>query len=179
MKQKNMIEEGTRFNRLVVKTHINGKGYLCVCDCGNEKIVKVGRSLKIGRTKSCGCWNKEKNSKLKLPDNQAAKNRIYKNYKAAAKKRGYLFELTVDEFSELIVQPCYYCGLEHSLIEKELAHNGVDRVDNSIGYINTNCVSCCKICNNAKASMSKDEWFVWLKRLFNYQVTSNDYSERK
>lgn len=55
--------EGKKFyNLLVIKRvpvpeHIKGKGayYLCRCDCGNEKII-LGRSLRTGNTKSCGCY---------------------------------------------------------------------------------------------------------------------------
>jgi hypothetical protein len=52
---------GTRFGRLIViedsiekPTH-----YLCKCDCGNIKLIDK-KSLKYGRTKSCGCLHKEK-----------------------------------------------------------------------------------------------------------------------
>lgn len=55
--------EGKKFyNLLVIKRvpapeHIKGRGayYLCRCDCGNEKII-LGRSLRTGNTKSCGCF---------------------------------------------------------------------------------------------------------------------------
>lgn len=50
---------GQRFGRLVVKMRTaNDKHrtacWLCVCDCGNETIVR-GNSLRRGLTKSCGC----------------------------------------------------------------------------------------------------------------------------
>lgn len=32
--------------------------WLCKCDCGNEKIIE-GKSIRSGRTRSCGCLNKE------------------------------------------------------------------------------------------------------------------------
>lgn len=54
---------GQRFGRLVVqyRTENNKDGqamWLCRCDCGNERIV-LGKSLRNGHTKSCGCLNKE------------------------------------------------------------------------------------------------------------------------
>lgn len=56
---------GKRFGRLVVQEYIGRKnGYTlwkCACDCGNS-IVTSAHSLKMGRTKSCGCLNTETRS---------------------------------------------------------------------------------------------------------------------
>jgi len=40
-----------------------------------------------------------------------------------------------------LASPCYYCGYPS---------NGVDRIDNSIGHIMTNCIPCCHTCNVAR-----------------------------
>lgn len=61
---------GRRFGRLLVIKWIGRKNnssvWLCLCDCGNEKIIS---SSNLGRsTKSCGCLNKEltiKRNKIK------------------------------------------------------------------------------------------------------------------
>lgn len=53
---------GQRFGHLIVleraprPEHCKSAGayYKCKCDCGNEKII-MGKSLRNGRTKSCGC----------------------------------------------------------------------------------------------------------------------------
>lgn len=59
---------GQKFNRLTVikraEDYVSPKGqhhtrWLCVCDCGNEIVVK-GEHLKNKNTKSCGCLNAEK-----------------------------------------------------------------------------------------------------------------------
>jgi len=54
---------GQKFGRLtVVKfSHVRDSRtyWLCKCDCGTEVIV-LGGSLRSGRTKSCGCYRKEK-----------------------------------------------------------------------------------------------------------------------
>lgn len=54
---------GEKFGRLTViesagKNEYGHLIYRCLCDCGNETVV-VGRSLKAGYTKSCGCYRKE------------------------------------------------------------------------------------------------------------------------
>jgi hypothetical protein len=62
-KVENLVNmEGKKYyNLLVIKRvpipqHIKSKGafYLCKCDCGKEKVI-LGRSLRTGNTKSCGC----------------------------------------------------------------------------------------------------------------------------
>ena len=62
-----MIDEtGNRYGYLTVlkRDGSNSQGkakWLCQCDCGN--IVSVyGSSLRNGRTKSCGCYQKQRTS---------------------------------------------------------------------------------------------------------------------
>lgn len=45
---------GRRFGRLVALTYVNGASWICRCDCGSTVEV-VGKSLREGDTKSCGC----------------------------------------------------------------------------------------------------------------------------
>ena len=50
--------EGKKIGRLTFLSH-EGHGYWrCRCDCGNIVVVK-GTSVRIGATKSCGCYRKE------------------------------------------------------------------------------------------------------------------------
>lgn len=57
---------GQRFGRLVVESFYDIQNrntrWLCKCDCGNEIIV-VGKALKYGDVKSCGCLRNEMTSK--------------------------------------------------------------------------------------------------------------------
>lgn len=62
---------GKIFGRLKVIKAVQGDfgtstctHYLCLCDCGNEKVVS-GNSLSSGKTKSCGCYTKEVRSTAK------------------------------------------------------------------------------------------------------------------
>lgn len=51
--------EGLRFGRLLVLEYLHGKSkYRCKCDCGAVKDIWTG-DFKSGKTKSCGCLNKE------------------------------------------------------------------------------------------------------------------------
>jgi len=66
----------------------------------------------------------------------------YKTYAKGAASRNLTFQLSELEFSEIIQQPCYLCGLSDK--------NGIDRFDNSKGYLIENCKSCCGHCNLMK-----------------------------
>lgn len=188
--QNRKYKKGDVVNYWTIKEYdpINKK-YICICICGNESKVS---SSSLGRvSKSCGCMQKEKRIKsIKENGFISIKNKIYDNYKRSALKRNYSFELTKEEFNIITSQKCYYCKSEPNMIYKygrsksdneiyniynEYRYNGVDRVDNSLGYIKENCVACCKICNNAKSTLSISEWQEWIIRVHNnYIVRFND-----
>lgn len=68
-KKLNLINQ--KFGKLLVIKELpsqNGRSYWeCLCDCGNI-INVIGKNLKNGNTKSCGCLQKEKASKLNSKD---------------------------------------------------------------------------------------------------------------
>ena len=83
---------GQRFGRLVVLERAENNNYgqaqwLCLCDCGNKKIINGG-SLRKGATKSCGCIAKEKLKKYN--DANKLKNEIGNIY-------GYLTVISRNE----------------------------------------------------------------------------------
>jgi hypothetical protein len=178
------IKIGDKFNRLTVVKFLGGKnGYICQCDCGNTTKSRSS-SLKSGRHASCGCLAKEKLALRNFKDGFVAlKNEIFKNYKKAAENRGYCFDLTKEEFYNLISDKCFYCGVDpltswcgnkRTIIDTtQFKYNGVDRVDNSNGYTLENCVTACKICNNAKNTLSKESFLEWINKVYNYQNKIN------
>jgi len=83
---------------------------------------------------------------------------IYSRYVMSAKKRNKDFRLTKHFFKHLINSPCTYC---FTSINK----CGVDRLDNTKGYIYSNSVPCCSICNRAKHKLGFAEFDNWLENL--------------
>ncbi len=72
----------------------------------------------------------------------------------------------------MIFDNCYYCGASPSNVmhysngKKIITYyTGVDRVDNSKGYIPGNCVPACGFCNKAKNNQSLEEFLDWLNAL--------------
>jgi hypothetical protein len=107
----------------------------------------------------------------KLPDGEASKNYLLGQYKKNAKQRDLSWELENEQFFALTQQNCYYCGCLPSQEAKTHSntmsyfYNGIDRIDNSIGYIRSNCVPCCKSCNIMKGTLSSAEFFLHVKHI--------------
>lgn len=59
---------GQRFGRLIVVERVANKGkepaWLCTCDCGRAKVI-VGKEMRSGKVKSCGCLHLETKSNLR------------------------------------------------------------------------------------------------------------------
>lgn len=183
-----------RYGRLLVVEH-KGKDnrgkhlWLCRCDCGNEKVV-VADNLSSGKSKSCGCLKKEflskKGNQFGLyKDRQVAMMKVqYSHLKRRHTQNNMSGEiLDFETFYTLSKSNCKYCGLEYSkeiedrlnesknkkrLSDEVLRINGIDRVDSNIGYTKDNSVPCCKYCNFAKHTMSEEDFYVWIKRVYEY-----------
>lgn len=168
---------GQRFDKLTVieyagyNDQYKNSKWKCRCDCGTEVIRQMDVLSRKRSQHSCGCA-----VVLVLPDNQHAFKRLMNCYKQNAKKRGYQFNLTVDEFKYLVKQPCYYCKAEPEVryqnctVDPILA-NGVDRRDNTIDYNFENCVPSCKVCNMAKGILTMPEFKAWIERVYNNKET--------
>jgi hypothetical protein len=174
---------GQRFGRLTVieyngSNKFGGSTWLCKCDCGNETIA-ASTNLKRKETHSCGCYF---NDTLRGAKGESNSHRVFLSYKNKAKKRNLNFEISEDEFRKITKENCFYCGEEPSSIEKGENHygiyvyNGIDRVDNSKGYITGNIVPCCGNCNFAKRKMNVPEFYKWIRKVYNYSVLLNKIS---
>jgi hypothetical protein len=163
---------GKQFGRLTIQAldKSNKVWYAnCICTCGKLKRTQL-KSLKFNRTKSCGCLHKEQAAercrKGKLPKGESPQNILLACYRKAAQKRQLSFSLTKEEFRELISQSCAYCGdapknrrySRYSHHDDSIDYNGIDRVDNNLGYDKSNCVPCCEICNKSKQTLTLDEF---------------------
>lgn len=173
---------GRKINRLtfIKVTHKGNRSHVFCdvkCDCGTVFNLSA-YSFTSGNTKSCGCFAKEllaERSRNNRKYSNSAIGNEYLTYQRSAKRRGYYFNLSYDEFYSLAKSNCHYCGTEpirkivhnHS-VDTEII-NGIDRVDNNKGYDIDNVVPCCTTCNFAKHSMSYEEYMSYLRRLVQWQ----------
>jgi hypothetical protein len=153
--------------------------WTCKCDCGTLREDVDGANLRSGASKSCGCMvytiqGVISPSRTLVPirkRTQSAGYMFFADCFAAAKKRGLSFKLTEEQFYVITSQPCHYCGKPPSLTRRtsngksEFTYNGVDRVNNSVGYELSNCVPCCRWCNIAKNNVSVEDFIENCKKV--------------
>lgn len=148
--------------------------WLCVCDCGEQKLL-TSHALISGNTKSCGCISKYKDRDF------AIKSHLYHRTMAGAKYRKIEFNLNFDLFVSLVIKQCFYCNSPASATFRKrkksmesILYNGLDRIDNNLGYIEGNVVSCCKQCNSAKNDMTIQEFQDWIQRVHSHYIQPNE-----
>jgi len=141
----NKYHKLTALNRSKKKSG-NGNYYWWFrCDCGTVKEILPSNVVKIhAGVVSCGCTQKARQH------GKAWLSQMIYDYVKHAEKLKLTYGLTRDQFEQLTSEPCRYCG--------EPPRNGIDRLDSSLGYIEANCVPCCKVCNYMKRKMSVMEF---------------------
>lgn len=171
---------GQTFGELTVvkfdRTHVSPGGqrtprWLCQCSCGNTKSV-AGPNLRNGNTKSCGCKERAPGRSRILSGKPTWLGEMLSVYRRGASDRGFLFDLTVEQFETLVGANCYYCGAapsERALPERKVGGNylanGIDRKDSSLGYFFGNCVPCCTTCNVMKMALTAEQFIEHAKRI--------------
>jgi hypothetical protein len=187
---KYSVNEGDKFGKFTVikkVKHITAAGNVewrweCTDEYG-ELCYKRARALYQEAEKHNQKIEKAQNAEYyeKMGMNQMGlRKHVFREYIRNAANRDIPMNLKFEEFNELIGQNCYYCGAEpivhESLIDRSnksepmLKHNGIDRLDSSIGYEKDNCVPCCYICNRAKAQLGTKEFLAHIKKIYDYRI---------
>lgn len=86
---------------------------------------------------------------------------LYRMYKSGALKKGNDFALSMEDFALIVLEDCRYCGENTKRI-------GIDRIDNSKGYVLGNCAPCCKLCNYMKKNHTVDDFLIHIKKIYKY-----------
>ena len=139
--------EGMRFDMLVacerVENSSDGKiQHRCVCDCGNERIVKA-TDLRTGKIHSCGCvhWNKKyKNFSLKSPHGK----RLYRIWHDMLRRCEDKRVKSYKRYGERGIAVCpewhdFQAFYDWSLDNGYSEELTLDRVDNNKDYEPDNC----------------------------------------
>lgn len=81
----------------------------------------------------------------------------FRKYKQSAKQRNLVFDLTLEDhfipggLYTFWQKSCYYCGEGIETVR-------LDRLDNTKGYILSNVVPCCRICNFMKLELTENQF---------------------
>jgi hypothetical protein len=103
----------------------------------------------------------------------------YSSYMKRALNKGISFNITIEEFNECKSKPCYICGKlnthEHT--------NGIDRINNDLGYEIGNISSCCCACNTMKKAYTLESVLDKLYKVYynhaTYALNSTDIIENR
>ena len=108
----------------------------------------------------------------KLPVGEAAFNWLFGQYQRSSKYRGYKFNLSKEEAKRIFESDCKYCGQppdavwgEGNRVNGAFIYNGIDRMDNSLGYVSGNCAPCCKVCNYMKQQLTPEEFIFHIRKI--------------
>ncbi len=114
-------------------------------------------------------YNKLIDGKLFPNAFSSSRKPYYSSYLKKATERNYCFELSQEDFNDIINDNCYICGKEYCY--------GIDRYNNNIGYIESNVKPCCGQCNIMKKTMEYSE-FINKLQLIHANMKNNiiDYS---
>lgn len=167
--------------------HIKNRQYYFKVECKHCHTIYI-KEKKIILTSN---YEKCKYCQYKLESQESRNNRSVKNfytsYQRNAKNRNLDWNLTVEEFKNIITKPCYYCGdppidkpeiSHYSNLEITLKAHGVDRIDSSKGYNVNNCVSCCAICNRMKLDYNLKTFYTQIHKIHNHLNLDNYFNSQ-
>jgi PP-loop superfamily ATP-utilizing enzyme len=105
---------------------------------------------------------RKSSERVKYPDEWDRKTIAkYKRYIYRSKSKSLKFELTHEEFYNLLYNSeCKYCGSSDSIT--------IDRIDSSKGYTKSNVQSCCNSCNILKTFLSEREFLKQIERVYKH-----------
>ena len=101
---------------------------------------------------------------------QQTPNGRYQTYKSRAKRKGWDFGYTLEDFHNMFDNTtCHYCG-------DKIVGIGIDRLDNKLGYTKENTVPCCTTCNNMKYIYDHDFFINHITIISQFQNNFSCYS---
>jgi hypothetical protein len=142
-KSQNLI--GMKFGKLKVISKIpasNGQRCLwnCVCDCGN-KTKSRAYNLTHGRSKSCGCANKENLAK-RVTTHGMSGNKIYRTWANMLRRCQNKNHPRYSDYGGRNISVCIE-WLDFENFYKDMGEHPegltLDRIDNDKGYSKQNC----------------------------------------
>jgi len=184
---------GQKFNKLTAVRFVRmelspngglGKQYFWefLCDCGTTKDINRC-NVTAGKQRTCGeCWG----GKLIDPE-YSTRRTLFGLYKKRCLRAGSEreFSLSEERFISLTKSPCAICGSLPATVYRQshlgrdsyrCVYNGIDRIDNAVGYVEGNVRPCCIMCNKAKHAWPEEQFQEWLDHVVKFRTQQNPES---
>lgn len=150
------IKQGDKYGRLTIVKEIEPiyskynrmiRRFNCICDCGNEWNGQL-QVLKNGRTKSCGCFHKEKSKETQLLNcfkhGDAGKKLEYNIWKGIKYRCTNPKSKRWKDYGGRGIKICEQWEKSYTQFIKDMGykpepHYSIDRIDNDGNYEPSNC----------------------------------------
>lgn len=182
MKDTIHYQIGQQIGNFTISAYLQDESnYILTCKCGNTSkgasdhvTRKISNLLSDGFTgcSKCVLENQEMlKTQREFNDKKYVYKDVYREYVKKSKAREINFSLSIEEASELFSKNCYYCNRPPSNKRSrtsgvEIIYQGIDRVNNQIGYLSGNVVPCCKFCNSFKLDRTTDDFFQHVRDIY-------------
>lgn len=147
MRTENSLDRGKYINKRKIYV------FKCV-NCENEAhVLSCNTKVSTGRCRRCA--TKEATRKMGLVRRKPPFMALYNQFIYAARIAGNSCDIAYEDFCVLTARrECFYCGEKITWAVANTNRNGhrynLDRKDNHLGYLKTNVLVCCSICNRMK-----------------------------
>lgn len=175
MKDTIHYQIGQQVGNFTISSYDQSEGhYTLTCKCGTTSTGgsdhvtrKISILLSDGFTACQACTSKHMQTIKEVRDKNDITytfKDVYREYVKKSKARNIEFSLTIEQCNLLFSSPCEYCGTKPTNCRTRVNGNsvyyqGIDRVDNNIGYHCDNVVPCCKHCNALKLDRTVEEFY--------------------
>lgn len=182
MKDTIHYQIGQNIGDFTISSYDKNEGlYTLICKCGNTSsgasdfvTTKIANIMSNGYSACQHCtfnYQKILKEEKSLNDTLYTFKDVYREYIKKSKARDLDFHLTLEQATELFKSNCFYCDNLPSNNRRRASGNtinyqGIDRIDNSIGYLVDNVVPCCKYCNSFKMDRSYDDFIKHVKKIY-------------
>ena len=133
-------------------------GVCTMCGTILEKLTKGIKEDLVQKCEACYSTMRKVEDNRIRDRNYAFEKKInplkhFREYADGAAKRNIEFTINLEEFTEVVKKPCYYCKKYN---ETEVL--GIDRIDSFKGYVKGNILPACEICNTMKKQLTMQEF---------------------
>ena len=167
----------TREREITQYNERKANGVCTMCGTALEKLKKGIKDNLVQKCDACYSTMRKVEDNRRRDRNYAFEKKLnplkhFREYADGAAKKNVEFNITIEEFTEVVIKPCYYCKKYN---ENEVL--GIDRIDSFKGYVKGNILPACETCNTMKKQLTMKEFAKHITLL--YKNFATEFSEIK